>query len=71
MSTATPKTVADQLRIIKKGVAELIDERELIRKLENAQHTGEPLTIKLGFDPSAPDIHLGHTVVLRKMRQFQ
>ncbi len=63
--------IAEQVRIIKKGAAELIAENELVKKLENSQASGKPLVIKLGFDPSAPDIHLGHTVVLRKMRQFQ
>jgi len=52
--------------LLKRGVVDLIDEKDLARKLERG-----PVTVKVGFDPSAPDIHLGHTVVLRKMRQFQ
>ncbi len=60
-----------QLEIIKRGTAELIPEIELISKLENSLKNNKPLKVKLGLDPSAPDIHLGHTVVLHKMRQFQ
>lgn len=63
--------VARQMAIIKRGVFEIISEEELAKKLEKSLTTGEPLKIKLGLDPSAPDIHLGHTVVLHKMRQFQ
>lgn len=57
----------EQLRIIKRGTAEIINEEELKKKLEK----GEPLVVKAGFDPTAPDLHLGHTVLLRKMRHFQ
>lgn len=60
-----------QLDIIKRGTAEIIPETELISKLENSIKNNKPLKVKLGLDPSAPDIHLGHTVVLHKMRQFQ
>src|SRR5690349_23109267 len=56
-----------QLRIIKRGCDELIVESELREKLE----TGRPLRVKLGMDPTAPDLHLGHSVVMRKLRQFQ
>src|SRR3989338_5007083 len=56
-----------QLDIIKRGTVEIISEKELISKLEKKR----PLVIKAGFDPSAPDIHLGHTVLLRKIRHFQ
>jgi tyrosyl-tRNA synthetase len=56
---------------IRRGVAEIISEEELEKKLAAALKTGRPLKIKLGLDPTAPDIHLGHTVVLQKMRQFQ
>ncbi len=59
------------LALIKKGALELIGQDELLEKLNAYYRTGKPLTIKLGLDPSAPDIHLGHTVVLRKIRQFQ
>jgi tyrosyl-tRNA synthetase len=58
--------VSSSLPLLKRGVVDLIDEKDLARKLERG-----PVTVKVGFDPSAPDIHLGHTVVLRKMRQFQ
>ncbi|MEW6181933.1 MAG: tyrosine--tRNA ligase [Bacillota bacterium] len=65
------KTVSEQMRIIQRGVAEIIIEEELEKKLTRAVSTGKPLKVKLGLDPTAPDIHLGHTVVLQKMRQFQ
>lgn len=64
----TPK---EQMRIICKGVHQCINEEELLAKLERSFNQKEPLTIKLGLDPSAPDIHLGHGVVLRKIRQIQ
>lgn len=65
------KSIDERMRIILKGVEEIFSEDEMRAKLEKSDKTGEPLIIKLGLDPSAPDIHLGHTVVLRKMRQFQ
>ena len=60
-----------QLEIIKRGVTEIILEKDLLRKLEKSFGEKRPLRIKAGFDPTAPDIHLGHTVLLEKMRQFQ
>src|SRR5438093_6155174 len=60
-----------QLEVIRSGVEELIPEVELIRKLERSIASRKPLRIKQGFDPTAPDIHLGHTIGLRKLRQFQ
>jgi tyrosyl-tRNA synthetase len=63
--------VAEQMRIIKRGVLEIIEEEELKQKLEKSCQTNTPLKIKVGVDPSMPDIHLGHTVPLRKLRQFQ
>lgn len=66
----TPEVLAD-LAIAKRGCDELLVESEFIRKLANSRATGKPLRIKLGLDPTAPDIHLGHTVVLNKMRQLQ
>jgi tyrosyl-tRNA synthetase len=60
-----------QLEIIKRGAVDIISEEELVRKLEQAKKENRPLRVKAGFDPTAPDIHLGHTVLLRKMRQFQ
>jgi tyrosyl-tRNA synthetase len=61
----------EQLEIIKRGSVELIVEADLLKKLEKSIITGKPLRVKAGFDPTAPDIHLGHTVLLNKMRQFQ
>lgn len=61
----------EQIRIITKGVQTLVNEEELIAKLEKSCKTNQPLIIKLGLDPSAPDIHIGHAVVLRKMKQLQ
>ncbi|WP_134215399.1 tyrosine--tRNA ligase [Pelotomaculum propionicicum] len=60
-----------QLEIIKRGTVEIVPENELVDKLKLSIEKGKPLTIKLGLDPTAPDIHLGHTVVLHKLRQFQ
>ena len=59
------------MKIIKKGTLDIINEEELIKKLEKTIKENKPLKIKLGLDPSAPDIHLGHTVVLRKLKQLQ
>ena len=59
----TPK---EQLRIIMKGVHQCVNEEELLLKLEKSYKQNKPLNVKLGLDPSAPDIHLGHAVVLRK-----
>jgi tyrosyl-tRNA synthetase len=61
----------EQLEVIKKGAAEVISEEDLRAKFEKSARTRRPLRVKLGLDPSAPDIHVGHTVVLHKMRQFQ
>jgi tyrosyl-tRNA synthetase len=63
--------VDEQLAYIRKGSAEIIREGELRAKLEKSRATGKPLRIKLGMDPTAPDLHLGHTVVLRKLKHFQ
>jgi tyrosyl-tRNA synthetase len=65
------KSVEEQLEYLKKGVAEVIPEDELKQKLANSVKTGKPLRVYLGVDPTAPDIHLGHTVVLRKLKHFQ
>ncbi|RKY54050.1 MAG: tyrosine--tRNA ligase [Candidatus Neomarinimicrobiota bacterium] len=64
-------SINEQLEIIKRGIEELISEDELVKKLERSEKTGKPLRVKQGFDPTAPDIHLGHTVGIRKLRQFQ
>jgi tyrosyl-tRNA synthetase len=71
MSNSNFKPVAEQLAYVKKGVAEIIPEADLTAKLEKSQKTGKPLRVYLGVDPTAPDIHLGHTVVLRKLKHFQ
>jgi tyrosyl-tRNA synthetase len=65
------KPVDEQLSLIKKGAAEVIREDELRAKIERSIATGKPLRVYLGVDPTAPDIHLGHTVVLRKLKHFQ
>lgn len=64
-------SVTDQLAIIKRGAVEILIEKELVEKLEKSLASGVPLKIKAGFDPTAPDLHLGHTVLLHKLRQFQ
>src|ERR1700731_1552907 len=71
MTTTPFKPVAEQLAYLKKGSAEIIREGELQSKLEKSAKTGKPLRVKLGVDPTAPDIHLGHTVVIRKLKHFQ
>jgi tyrosyl-tRNA synthetase len=71
MSTTQFKPVEEQVAYLKKGVAEVIPEYELKQKLANSAKTGKPLRVYLGVDPTAPDIHLGHTVVLRKLKHFQ
>jgi tyrosyl-tRNA synthetase len=63
--------VEQQLEHIRRGAVEIIREEELIEKLKRAQKTGKPLRVKAGFDPTAPDIHVGHTVLIRKMKHFQ
>lgn len=64
-------TVDEQLTYLKKGVVDLIREEDLRAKLVRAEKTGKPLRVKLGVDPTSPDIHLGHTVVVRKLKAFQ
>jgi tyrosyl-tRNA synthetase len=63
--------VEEQLERIRRGTVEIIREEELVDKLKRAQKTGKPLRVKAGFDPTAPDIHVGHTVLIRKMKHFQ
>src|ERR1700689_5503875 len=65
------KPVEEQVTYLKKGSAEIIREADLRTKLEKSRATGKPLRVKLGMDPTAPDLHLGHTVVLRKLKHFQ
>src|ERR687884_1660147 len=64
-------TIDEQLRFLRKGTVEIIREEDLRAKLEKSARTGVPLRVKLGADPTAPDIHLGHTVIIRKLRAFQ
>lgn len=64
-------TINEQMDVIRRGVSEIIPEEDLAKKLERSIKTNKPLNIKLGCDPSRPDLHLGHSVVLRKLRQFQ
>src|SRR6267378_2009367 len=71
MSQSNFKSVDEQLAYMKKGVHEIIREEDLRAKLEKSRKTGKPLRAKLGVDPTAPDIHLGHTVVIRKLKHFQ
>src|SRR6202140_2425773 len=71
MTDTKLKPVEEQLAYLKKGVAEIIRESELKAKLEESLKTGKPLRAKLGVDPTAPDLHLGHTVVIRKLKHFQ
>ena len=74
-SHSAPHPVTDSVRealaVTRRGVQELLPEDAWVAKLARAEATGTPLRIKLGLDPTAPDIHLGHTVVLNKMRQLQ
>jgi len=65
------KSVEEQLEIIRRGTVEIVPEEELIEKLKRSKKKNKPLKIKLGVDPTRPDLHLGHSVILRKMRQFQ
>ena len=64
-------TISEQINMLKRGTVEIFNETELAEKLTNSAKTGKKLRIKLGLDPTSPDIHLGHTVLLRKMRHFQ
>src|SRR5258706_2178190 len=71
MPDAMNSEIQRQLGVMRSGVEELIPEAELVAKLERSLKTKTPLRVKQGFDPTAPDIHLGHTIGLRKLRQFQ
>jgi tyrosyl-tRNA synthetase len=65
------RSPAEQIAYLRKGAVQIIEEAELLSKLQRSAKTGRPLVVKVGFDPSAPDIHLGHTVLMRKMKHFQ
>ncbi|MEA2691762.1 MAG: tyrosyl-tRNA synthetase, partial [Acidobacteriota bacterium] len=75
MADSTPvppfPPVDEQIELLKRGAVDFVDEAQLRTKLLRSQKTGVPLTVKTGFDPSSPDLHLGHTVLLRKMKHFQ
>src|SRR5580692_2882942 len=74
MSTFPPSTfppVDEQMDLLQKGAAEIIRVSDLRERLEESRKTGKPLRVKAGFDPTAPDLHLGHTVLMRKLRHFQ
>lgn len=64
-------TLNEQMDVIRRGTVDLLPEDELVKKIENSKKKNKPLVIKQGFDPTAPDIHLGHTVGIRKLKQFQ
>src|SRR5229473_1655445 len=64
-------SIDEQLKYLKKGLSELIREEELRARLVQSEKTGRPMCVKAGFDPTAPDLHLGHTVLLRKLKHFQ
>src|SRR5271166_5805946 len=63
--------VDEQFAYLRKGAAEIIRESELRERLEKSLQTGKPMRVKAGFDPTAPDLHLGHTVLMRKLKHFQ
>lgn len=71
MATKDLATPQEQLEILKFGTVDLVSEKELLQKLEKSYKEKKPLRIKAGFDPSRPDLHLGHTVLMNKMKQFQ
>ncbi len=64
-------SIDEQIELIERGVEECISREELIKKLNKSEKTGVPLKIKAGFDPTAPDLHIGHTVLLQKLKHFQ
>src|SRR3989304_5751970 len=66
-----PLDIEEQLEYLRKGTAEVIRVDELRQKLQQSRETKTPLRVKAGFDPTAPDLHLGHTVLLRKLKHFQ
>src|SRR5690242_19215258 len=64
-------SLEEQLELIERGAVDIISREELIKKLQKSQEAGIPLKVKAGFDPTAPDLHLGHTVLLQKLKHFQ
>jgi len=71
LTTQYSKKTLEDFNIIKRGTEEIIPEKDLLDKLENSYKKNQPLKIKAGFDPTAPDLHLGHYVLLRKLKHFQ
>ncbi|MDT3696818.1 MAG: tyrosine--tRNA ligase [Ignavibacterium sp.] len=71
MSIVKFPSLNEQMDVIKRGTVEIIPEEELVKKLEKSLKTNKPLNVKLGCDPSRPDLHIGHSVVIRKLAQFQ
>src|SRR5687768_8081586 len=71
MSRVSFPPVNEQMDLIRRGVEEIIPEEELVERLAASAASGTPLRVKLGADPSRPDLHIGHAVVLQKMRDFQ
>jgi len=71
MTEPTFAPVDEQMALLTRGAVDLVDEDQLREKLERSRASGQPLTVKVGFDPSSPDLHVGHSVLLRKMRHFQ
>ena len=67
----TSMTIDEQLTYLTKGCVDVVRETDLRKRLEQSAESGQPLTVKVGFDPTAPDLHLGHTVLIRKMKHFQ
>lgn len=67
----TSMTIDEQLKYLTKGCVDVVRETDLRKRLEQSADSGQPLTVKVGFDPTAPDLHLGHTVLIRKMKHFQ
>ena len=67
----TSMTIDEQLTYLTKGCVDIVRETDLRKRLEQSVESGQPLTVKVGFDPTAPDLHLGHTVLIRKMKHFQ
>ena len=65
------QTIKEQIALIERGTVDFHSKDELLKKLERCLATGVPLTVKAGFDPTAPDLHLGHTVLIQKLRHFQ
>src|SRR5581483_3875071 len=71
VTTAAGAELEEQMEYLRKGAVEIIREEELREKLLRSRQTGAPLRVKAGFDPTAPHLHLGHTVLLRKLKHFQ